>query len=168
VKNENNGEHLVLERNPHWSAATDSQRKAYPDTIDVQSGLDQAVINQRLSAGVGKDADAVTTDTNLGPAELAKITGDKSLAGRVGAGHFGYTDYIAFNPKVKPFDNIKVREAIAYAVNRTTVIHAQGGSSLNEAATTFLPQQAAFGCASTGLASAVACGPQQAAAASGA
>ncbi|MBY8876981.1 ABC transporter substrate-binding protein [Actinacidiphila acidipaludis] len=145
VSNENNGEHIVLKRNPNWSATTDGQRKAYPDTIDVQSGIDQAVINQRLSAGVGKDADAVTTDTNLGPAELAKVSGDKSLAGRVGTGHFGYTDYIAFNPKVKPFDNIKVREAIAYAVNRTTVINAQGGSSLNEAATTFLPQQAAFG-----------------------
>ena len=145
VSNQNNGEHIVLRRNPNWSPATDDQRKAYPDTIDVQSGIDQAVINQRLSAGVGKDADALTTDTNLGPAELAKITGDKALASRVGTGHFGYTDYIAFNPKVKPFDNIKVREAVAYAINRTTVINAQGGSSLNEAATTFLPQQAAFG-----------------------
>jgi peptide/nickel transport system substrate-binding protein len=145
ISNENNGEHLILKRNPNWSAATDDQRKAYPDTIDVRSGLDQAVINQRLSAGVGKDADAITTDTNLGPAELAKVTGDKNLAKRVGTGHFGYTDYIAFNPKVKPFDNIKVRQAIAYAVNRTTVINAQGGSSLNEPATTFLPAQASFG-----------------------
>jgi peptide/nickel transport system substrate-binding protein len=145
VSNENNGEHIVLKRNPNWSPATDDQRKAYPDVIDVQSGIDQAVINQRLAAGVGKDADAVTTDTNLGPAELARISGDKNLASRVGTGHFGYTDYIAFNPKVKPFDNIKVREAIAYAVNRTTVVNAQGGSSLNEPATTFLPPQAAFG-----------------------
>jgi peptide/nickel transport system substrate-binding protein len=145
VSNQNNGEHIVLKRNPEWSGANDSQREAYPDLIDVQSGLDQAVINQRLAAGVGKDADAITTDTNLGPAELAKISGDKSLASRVGTGHFGYTDYLAFNPKVKPFDNIKVREAVAYAVNRSTVVNAQGGSSLNEQATTFLPSQAAFG-----------------------
>ncbi len=53
VKNENDGEHLVLERNPHWSAATDAERKAYPDTIDVRSGLDSSVINQRLSASPG-------------------------------------------------------------------------------------------------------------------
>jgi peptide/nickel transport system substrate-binding protein len=145
VSNQNNGEHMVLKRNPHWSASTDSQRHAYPDTIDVQSGLDQAVINQRLSAGVGKDADAVTTDTNLGPAELARTSGDKELSSRVGTGHFGYTDYLAFNPKVKPFDNIKVREAIAYAIDRTTVVDADGGSSLAEPATTFLPDQAAFG-----------------------
>ncbi|GAA3476640.1 ABC transporter substrate-binding protein [Streptomyces yanii] len=145
VKNEGDGERLVLERNTFWSAATDEERKAYPDRIDVRSGLDSAVINQRLSASRGADAAAVTTDTNLGPAELAKVTGDKKLAARVGTGHFGYTNYIAFNPKVKPFDNPKVREAISYAVDRSSVINAAGGSSLAEPATTFLPEQASFG-----------------------
>ncbi|MFI6641429.1 ABC transporter substrate-binding protein [Streptomyces sp. NPDC050504] len=145
VKNEGDGQRLILERNPHWSAATDAERKAYPDRVDVRSGLDSAVINQRLSASQGPDAAAVTTDTNLGPAELAKVNGDKSLAARVGTGHFGYTNYLAFNPKVKPFDNPKVRQAISYAVDRTTVVNAAGGSSLAEAATTFLPNQKSFG-----------------------
>lgn len=145
VKNEGDGERLILERNTHWSAATDEERKAYPDRIDVRSGLDSAVINQRLSASQGADAAAVTTDTNLGPAELAKVSGDKKLAARVGTGHFGFTNYIAFNPKVKPFDNPKVRQAISYAVDRTSVVNAAGGSSLAEPATTFLPDQASFG-----------------------
>ncbi|MGW0858358.1 ABC transporter substrate-binding protein [Streptomyces sp. NPDC002690] len=145
VSNEGDGEHLVLERNTYWSEKTDSERKAYPDKIDVRAGLDPAVINQRLSASRGADAAAITTDTNLGPAELAKVTGDKALAARVGEGHFGYTNYIAFNPKVKPFDNPKVRQAISYAVNRTSVINAAGGSSLAEPATTFLPEQKSFG-----------------------
>ncbi|MFJ6568364.1 ABC transporter substrate-binding protein [Streptomyces sp. NPDC091292] len=145
VKNENDGERLLLERNTYWSAATDAERKAYPDTIEVRSGLDSSVINQRLSASQGADARAVTTDTNLGPAELAKVSGDKQLAARVGTGHFGYTNYIAFNPKVKPFDNPKVRQAIAYAVDRSSVINAAGGSSLAEPATTYLPNQKSFG-----------------------
>ncbi|PWI43989.1 ABC transporter substrate-binding protein [Streptomyces sp. ICBB 8177] len=145
TENQNNGTHLVFKRNPYWSAATDSQRKAYPDVIDVQAGLDPAVINQRLETSSGQDADAVTTDTNLGPAELAKINGDKELKSRVGTGHFGQTYYLAFNPKVKPFDNLKVREAISYAINRTSVVNAAGGSSLAEPATTFLPNQATFG-----------------------
>lgn len=145
VKNEGDGQRLILERNPHWSAATDPERKAYPDRVDVRSGLDSAVINQRLSASQGPDAAAVTTDTNLGPAELAKVTGDKNLAARVGTGHFGYTNYLAFNPKVKPFDDPKVRQAISYAVDRSTVVNAAGGSSLAEAATTFLPNQKSFG-----------------------
>ncbi|MEV7399102.1 ABC transporter substrate-binding protein [Streptomyces sp. NPDC091267] len=145
VKNEGDGERLTLERNTHWSAATDEERKAYPDRIDVRSGLDSAVINQRLSSSQGADAAAVTTDTNLGPAELAKVSGDKKLAARVGTGHFGYTNYIAFNPKVKPFDNPKVRKAISFAVDRSSVVNAAGGSSLAEPATTFLPDQASFG-----------------------
>ncbi|MEU1487651.1 ABC transporter substrate-binding protein [Streptomyces sp. NPDC005752] len=145
VTNENDGERLVLERNEHWSAETDEERKAYPDKIDVRSGLDSAVINQRLSASQGVDAAAVTTDTNLGPAELAKVSGDKKLAARVGTGHFGYTNYIAFNPKVKPFDDPKVRQAISYAVDRSSVINAAGGSSLAEPATTYLPNQKSFG-----------------------
>ncbi|MGI5457804.1 ABC transporter substrate-binding protein [Streptomyces sp. CA-249302] len=145
VQNENNGEHIVLERNKYWSTATDAERKAYPDKVDVKSGLDSSVINQRLSASQGADATAVTTDTNLGPAELAKVTGDKDLASRVGTGHFGYTNYIAFNPTVKPFNNVKVRQAISYAVDRSSVINAAGGSALAEAATTYLPNQKSFG-----------------------
>ncbi|WP_411083164.1 ABC transporter substrate-binding protein [Streptomyces sp. cmx-18-6] len=145
VSNENDGERLTLERNPHWSAKTDEERKAYPDRIEVRSGLDSAVINQRLSASQGADAAAVTTDTNLGPAELAKVSSDKKLAARVGTGHFGYTNYIAFNPKVKPFDDPKVRQAISYAVDRSSVVNAAGGSSLAEPATTFLPNQKSFG-----------------------
>ncbi|WP_028809473.1 ABC transporter substrate-binding protein [Streptomyces sp. 351MFTsu5.1] len=145
VKNENDGETLLLERNSYWSAATDPERKAYPDRIAVKSGLDSSVINQRLSASQGADAAAVTTDTNLGPAELAKVTGDKELAARVGTGHFGYTNYIAFNPTVKPFNDVKVRQAISYAVDRSSVVNAAGGSALAEAATTFLPNQKSFG-----------------------
>ncbi|MEE1757373.1 ABC transporter substrate-binding protein [Streptomyces sp. SP18CS02] len=145
VRNENDGERLTLERNPHWSEKNDEERKAYPDRIDVRSGLDAAVINQRLSTSSGADAAAVTTDTNLGPAELAQIGSDKALAARVGTGHFGYTNYLAFNPKVKPFDDIRVRQAISYAINRTSVVNAAGGSALAEPATTFLPAQKSFG-----------------------
>lgn len=145
VKNTNDGERLQLKRNKHWSAKTDDQRKAYPDTIDVRSGLDPAVINQRLSTSSGADSAAVTTDTNLGPAELAQIGKDKALKDRVGIGHFGYTNYLAFNPEVKPFDKPEVRQAISHAIDRASVINAAGGSSLAEPATTFLPNQETFG-----------------------
>lgn len=136
---------LVLVRNPYWSRAVDDQRLACPDRIEGTYGLNSAVINQRLSSSAGKDANAITTDTDLSPAELARIATDPSLKKRAVKGEFGETDYIAFNTKVAPFDDIRVREAVAYAVGRQSVVNAVGGSSLAKDATTFLPDQAAFG-----------------------
>jgi peptide/nickel transport system substrate-binding protein len=136
---------LVLVRNPYWSRAVDDQRLACPDRIEGTYGLNSAVINQRLGSSAGKDANAITTDTDLSPAELARISTDPNLKRRAVKGEFGETDYIAFNTKVAPFDDIRVREAVAYAVGRQSVINAVGGSSLAKPATTFLPDQAAFG-----------------------
>jgi peptide/nickel transport system substrate-binding protein len=136
---------LVLVRNPYWSRILDDQRLACPDRLEGMYGLNAAVINQRLSSSAGKDANAITTDTDLSPAELARISSDPSLKTRAVKGEFGETDYIAFNTKVKPFDDIRVREAISYALDREAVINAIGGSSLARPATTFLPDQPAFG-----------------------
>jgi peptide/nickel transport system substrate-binding protein len=136
---------LVLTRNTHWSSAVDDLRYACPDKIDVVAGLDAAVINQRLTTGAGQDANAVTTDAAVGPEQLARIGSDPALAKRVARGEFPSTSYIAFNPKVKPFDDIRVREAISYAVNRTSVVDAAGGSSVVGPSTTFLPPQPALG-----------------------
>jgi peptide/nickel transport system substrate-binding protein len=136
---------LVLVRNKYWSAATDGQRLACPDKIDIQSGLDPTVIDQRLAAGVGADKDAITTDTSIGPTQLAQLTGNKALASRVVTGAFAETVYLAFDTKVAPFDNQLVREALSYAVDREAVVNVVGGSSLATAATTFLPDQSALG-----------------------
>ncbi|GAA0353794.1 ABC transporter substrate-binding protein [Actinoallomurus spadix] len=136
---------LTLVRNPNWSRAVDDQRLACPDRIEATYGLSAAVINQRLSTSAGKDADAITTDTDLSPAELARISTDPNLKKRTVRGRFGYTNFIAFNTKVKPFDDVRVRQAISYAVDRQAAVNAVGGSSLATPATTFLPDQAAFG-----------------------
>jgi peptide/nickel transport system substrate-binding protein len=136
---------LVLVRNPYWSRGVDDQRLACPDRIEGTYGLNSAVINQRLSSSAGKDANAITTDTDLSPAELARISADPNLKKRTLKGEFGQTNFVAFNTKVKPFDDIRVREAVASAVSRQAVVNAVGGSQLASAATTFLPDQAAFG-----------------------
>jgi peptide/nickel transport system substrate-binding protein len=135
---------LVLVRNANWSRQIDAERLACPDRVEVTYGLDAAVINQRIASGAGQDANAVTTDTDLGPTELARLS-EPGFAKQVAHGHFGYTYYLAFNPKVKPFDDPRVRQAISYAVNRESAINAVGGSQLADPATTFLPDQPAFG-----------------------
>jgi len=139
------GKTLDLVRNPHWSSASDPLRYACPDKINVTAGLDAAVINQRIATGTGQDANAVSTDTTIGPDQLAQLNSNPALAKRVARGELPATTYIAFNPKVKPFDDIRVREAISYAVNRTTAVNAAGGTAVAGASTTFLPPQKALG-----------------------
>ncbi|ACU73419.1 extracellular solute-binding protein family 5 [Catenulispora acidiphila DSM 44928] len=139
------GKTLDLVRNPHWSAASDPLRYACPDKIDVTSGLNPAVINQRIATGSGQDANAVTTDATIGPDQLAQLNSNPSLAKRVARGEFPATTYLAFNTKVKPFDDIRVREAVSYAINRTTAVNAAGGTAVAGASTTFLPPQKALG-----------------------
>ncbi|WP_433305221.1 ABC transporter substrate-binding protein [Actinoplanes sp. CA-030573] len=136
---------LVLVRNPHWSTKSDSLRYACPNRIEVTSGLDAAVINQRLVTGAGQDANAVTTDAVVGPEQLAQLGTGGPLDKQVARGEFPATYYLAFNTKKAPFDNEKVREAISYAVNRTSVVNALGGSTVAGASTTFLPPQKALG-----------------------
>jgi peptide/nickel transport system substrate-binding protein len=136
---------LVLVRNPKWSTAIDSLRYACPDRIEVTAGLDAAVINQRLVSSAGPDANAVTTDAVVGPEQLAQLGTGSALDKRVSRGEFPATYYLAFNLKKKPFDNEKVRQALSYAINRTSVVNALGGSAVAGASTTFLPPQKALG-----------------------
>ncbi|GIF06591.1 ABC transporter substrate-binding protein [Actinoplanes siamensis] len=136
---------LVLVRNKHWSTQVDELRYACPDRIEVTAGLDSAVINQRLVTGAGQDANAVTTDAVVGPEQLAQLGTGSALDKRVTRGEFPSTTYLAFNTKKAPFDNPKVREALSYAINRTSVVNALGGSAVAGPSTTFLPPQKALG-----------------------
>ncbi|GIF20129.1 peptide/nickel transport system substrate-binding protein [Actinoplanes tereljensis] len=136
---------LVLVRNTHWSSKSDTLRYACPDRIEVTAGLDAAVINQRLVSGAGQDANAVTTDASVGPEQLAQLGNGGPLDKQVARGEFPATYYLAFNTKKAPFDNQKVREALSYAVNRTSVVNALGGSTIVGSSTTFLPPQKALG-----------------------
>jgi peptide/nickel transport system substrate-binding protein len=139
------GKRIVLVRNTAWSRSVDDQRLACPDRIEITQGLDPTVINQRLAGSVGADARAITTDTSLAPAQLAQLGSDPALARRAVHGSFPETFYLAFDTTRKPFDDLRVRQAVAYAVNRRSAVDAAGGSSLAYPATTFLPESKAFG-----------------------
>ena len=139
IQNFTKGKDIVLTRNTYWSRTSDTQRLACPDQIDISLGLSSAVIDQRLAASVGQDADAITTDTDVDTATLAKSASQPSLKSRLTSGNFPDTTYLAFNLKKAPFDNQLVREAFSYAVDRTSLVNARGGSQLATPLTTFTP-----------------------------
>lgn len=122
------GSKLTLIRNEHWDAATDEVRPAYPDSFVFELELDPATIDQRLIAGQGQDADAVSS-ASLSPARLANIQ-DPQLKARTVKDIPNCTTYLGMNMTKSPLEDLQVRQAISYAIDKQSVVTATGGPDL--------------------------------------
>ncbi|MDQ6873889.1 MAG: ABC transporter substrate-binding protein, partial [Actinomycetota bacterium] len=130
------GKSLTLVRNPHWSKATDNVRNAYPDRVVCSFGLDPTTIDQRLIADSAQDQSAIDLDTSLAPESIPQAEANPAVKARTIRGLDGYLRYLAINTsKVK---DLKVRQAIEYAVNKETYRTARGGKSAGDYATTIM------------------------------
>jgi peptide/nickel transport system substrate-binding protein len=118
------GGQFVLVRNDKWSQASDPYRHAYPDSWEVDFGLDPAVIDARLIAGAADDQTAIST--GLTPASLPVVFNDPKFASRRTNEFDPYVRYIAVNVKKVP--NLKVRQAIAVALDREALRTNAGGA----------------------------------------
>lgn len=129
------GEQLTLERNEHWDADSDPIRGAYADNFEFLLSLDDSTIDQRLIAQQGGDADAVASSTNpLQAASLAQVQQNPELAERTVRGLPTCTMYLGFNTTIEPLDELEVRQALSYAVDKQSVVNASGGPVLAEVA----------------------------------
>jgi peptide/nickel transport system substrate-binding protein len=123
------GSTLVLKRNPNWDRSTDPVRTAQPDTIVYNMGLEPTVINQRLIADQGKDRNALSS-SNVPAALLPKVLGDPNVAQRLATSPSGALSYLAINVTHPPLNNLQVRQALQYAVNKKAVQVAAGGAKI--------------------------------------
>jgi peptide/nickel transport system substrate-binding protein len=121
------GGSLVLVRNPNWT--DDGYRGAYPDKWVVDLGLDPQVMDGRLMAPTGDDQFALGYG-NIQTQNFAKVftdahTAAPDFAGRAFSDYDPYVRYWWINlDKVK---NVKIREAMAVALDRDSVRAAAGG-----------------------------------------
>ncbi|MGW6819899.1 ABC transporter substrate-binding protein [Streptomyces sp. NPDC055005] len=129
---------LVLVRNEHWDARTDTVRKAYPDRFVVVMGLKGGQIDDRIIAGEGADASAVQY-SDMRPESAPKVLPRADVKARLLAESQGCTEMLHLNNSRAPFDDPRVREAMQYAVDKEAVVTAGGGPALNEPATAYLP-----------------------------
>jgi peptide/nickel transport system substrate-binding protein len=127
------GKELKLVRNTFWDAKTDTVRKAYPDAFDATFGNDPGVLDQRFIANAGKDQSAIQFDSNVQPQNLTKVLTTKALLSRTTQGLDGFTFYLGIN--TKKVTNLKVRQALEYAVNKETYRAASGGKPAGDFAT---------------------------------
>jgi peptide/nickel transport system substrate-binding protein len=125
-------------RNPHWRASSDPVRKAYPDEIRYQEGLDTQAVAQQIMA----DNDTGRVSVALGsapPAIQQHITAVQSLEERSVNPRTGVVDYLVPNTRSKVFANEKARLALAAATNREAYVTAIGGPTAADPARSLLP-----------------------------
>jgi len=129
------GSSLTLERNPEWDASTDEVRTAKPDGWHFTSGLDQATIDERMIAGQGDDANAISA--GITAASVARIQ-TPQIKARTVTGDNGCTTYLSLNMTKPHLSDLRVRQAIEYAVDKKSLADVAGGPSIAEPASTML------------------------------
>lgn len=134
------GSTIRLERNESWDPATDEVRAAKPDGWEFTIGLDPATIDERLIAGQGTDVNAIAGI--IQPATLPRLQ-TPQLKERVLEFPGICTTYMGLNTTKKHMDDVRVRQAISYAIDRTTIVNASGGTQLGDPSTTILPSSVA-------------------------
>lgn len=125
----------TLKRNPKWTPSSDEVRTALPDTIVFSLGQDSPVIAQRLISDSGNDRNAFGAGM-VPPAQLPQVTSNPQAKSRLAVGSAGPLQYLAIN--VERVKDVKVRQAIAYAVDRKAAATALGGEIGAAPATTYI------------------------------
>jgi peptide/nickel transport system substrate-binding protein len=131
------GKQLVLSRNENWDASTDPVRTAGPDKIVFEQSQDPTVEAQKLIADAPADQHTFGGDF-VPPAQLAQAQNNPGAKSRLvtsGAGAVAYHALNVTSPKLK---DLKVRQALEYAIDRQAFIVAAGGPLAAEPATTLI------------------------------
>jgi len=129
------GKTIVLSRNPEWKQSTDPIRHQYVAKMVLTEGTnDPGQALQDQQAGSGDLVWDLPVPTDQIPALEAKK--DPNFA--VWAGHIS-NPYLVFNMNAGPGKNLKVRQAIEYAIDKTAIAKIYGGTTLNPPITTAIP-----------------------------
>jgi peptide/nickel transport system substrate-binding protein len=117
----------VLVRNPYfkqWSA--DAQPNGYPDKIVEKYGQ---TISDEVTAVQNGQADEVW-DGDVIPADRLNELNSPKYASQVHVNPLTADWYFALNTRTPPFNNLKARQAINYAADRSAYVKIAGGPSL--------------------------------------
>ena len=112
------GQKLVLER------FKDYHRPGVPylDRLTFEFGQEPTVALLRLQRG---EVDIL--GDGIPPAQFLQVTGDPKNKDLWVAGEQMHTGYITLNVKMKPFDNLKVRQAVNMAIDKKRIIQIING-----------------------------------------
>jgi peptide/nickel transport system substrate-binding protein len=132
------GKKFVLVRNPNWDPATDPNRKALPDRVEVSLNVNAEDVDNRLLSG---DLDMDVVGTGLQPATQGRVLGNPDLKKNADTASLARLWYVSVNPDVAPLDNVHCRKALEFATDHQGYQNAYGGPAGGDIATNMLPPQ---------------------------
>ena len=132
------GVSIKLVQNPSWAEASDPVRQQYLDGVDIAQGVSSTSVSQQLQTG----SQDIQWDEPLPGQELEKLARakDKRLGIFPSYNARPYVSFNLFSPNNnKAMTNIKVRQAIAFAIDKVAVQQAFGGPRAARIETQFIP-----------------------------
>ncbi|MBC2807765.1 ABC transporter substrate-binding protein (plasmid) [Rhizobium ruizarguesonis] len=112
------GQQLVFERNKDYFV----KDVPYIDSFKVEVGQEPLVALLRLQKG-----EVDIAGDGIPPAKFLEIKNSADGAQMIVDGEQLHTGYITLNTKVKPFDNVKVRQALNMAINKDRITRILNG-----------------------------------------
>jgi peptide/nickel transport system substrate-binding protein len=126
---------LTLVRNPNYDQATDTTRANYVDGITVAVDTNVDDIFSRVQAG---DLDSSIADQPPKPVLQQYLT-DQAKKPFLHSNSGDRTWYITMNWITPPFDDIHVRKAANWVMDKAGILQAWGGSTFGDIATHNIP-----------------------------
>jgi peptide/nickel transport system substrate-binding protein len=130
------GKQFTLVRNENWDPATDPNRKALPDRIEVQLKQNAEDIDARLLAGA---LDVDVAGSGVQAQAQGKILADAKLKANADSAPASRLWYLSVNPDVAPLDDVHCRRAVQYATDKSAIQRAYGGATGGDIATNIMP-----------------------------
>ena len=116
------GREIVLTRNPqYWEAG-----KPYLDTIDYQLSFSPSTALLKLERG---EVDVLGDGVPV--ADLVRVQANPDLKNQIYSQPLVAISYMFMNVDMKPFDDVKVRQALSWAIDRDKLVKLQGGQAMS-------------------------------------
>lgn len=128
------GKSMVLVKNPNWDPKTDPIRHQYVDQFNITFNQQFEASTKALLADSGADQTGVSFNNQVDAGNLSKVLADPKLKARTISGFQPFVGQMNINMSKPEMKDIRVREAIAYALPITPFVRAFGGSAAMEIA----------------------------------
>jgi peptide/nickel transport system substrate-binding protein len=129
-----NGQKLILVRNPSYDQSTDAYRKNYPDRFNFVINSNADDIYNKVQAGQYDDE-----TSSPQPKTIREYTTNPNLKKRLLSNQGDRTWYLTMNLTQPPFDDIHIRKAMNLIIDKQALRKAWGGPVLGSIATHIAP-----------------------------